>query len=96
LIQKFIERYKSLHATNNSITTGTNPRQASSKRRQNTDDTDTDESDNSDDGTVSSDPSKPWLGEWSSYIQTHEIVPEGMTMVKWWGVSSIPNWKSRF
>ena len=78
------------------MATGTNPRRALSKRRRNTDDTDSDESNNSDDGTVLSDPSKPWLGEWNSYTQTHEIVPEGMTIVMWWGVSIILDRNSHF
>jgi len=60
-----------------------------SKQRWNTDDTDSDDSDNSDDGIMSSDPSKPWLTEWNLYVQTHEIMPKGMTMVKWWGVCSV-------
>ncbi|PPQ82781.1 hypothetical protein CVT25_009276 [Psilocybe cyanescens] len=27
---------------------------------------------------ASSDPSKPWLGEWNLFLQTHKTVPEGM------------------
>ena len=47
------------------------------------------ESDESDDEGSTADPSKPWLGEWNLYVQTHEVIPEGMNMVNWWGVSSI-------
>lgn len=32
------------------------------------------------------DPSRPWLAEFNSYFRTHEIVPEGMSIVTWWGV----------
>ena len=38
------------------------------------------------DDHASSDPSKPWLKEWNLYLQTHEVVPEGMGIVEWWGV----------
>lgn len=37
----------------------------------------------------SDDPMKPWLYEWNTYLQTHEIVPEGTGLVRWWGVSDI-------
>ena len=35
---------------------------------------------------TAADPTKPWLNEWNTYIQTHEIIPEGMGIVRWWGV----------
>ena len=28
-----------------------------------------------------------WMDEWKSYINTREDVPEGMGIVRWWGVS---------
>ena len=32
------------------------------------------------------DPTKPWLAEFERYLMTHDIVPEGMLVVEWWGV----------
>jgi hypothetical protein len=49
----------------------------------NIDDTDS-ESDNG--GNEAVDPSRPWLDEWNTYFNTHEVVPEGMGIVRWWGV----------
>ena len=34
----------------------------------------------------SSDSSKPWMREFNQYIQVRDEVPEGMTLVQWWGV----------
>ena len=49
----------------------------------NIDDTDSE----SDDGSNKAvDPSRPWLDEWNMYFNTHEVVPEGMGIVRWWGV----------
>jgi hypothetical protein len=33
-----------------------------------------------------SDSSKPWMREFNQYIQVRDEVPEGMTLVQWWGV----------
>ena len=33
-----------------------------------------------------SDPTKPWLAEFKHYLMTHDVVPEGMLIVEWWGV----------
>ena len=46
-----------------------------------THDSDYDMSDND------SDPTKPWLAEFKRYLMTHDVVPEGMLIVEWWGVS---------
>ena len=32
------------------------------------------------------DSEKPWLAEFNHYLNTHDVLPEGMTVVKWWGV----------
>jgi hypothetical protein len=53
--------------------------------RRNIDDTDSE----SEMEVGSADPTKPWLHEWNTYIQTHEMIPEGMGIVRWWGVSSL-------
>ena len=31
-------------------------------------------------------PVSNWESEFNGYINTKEVVPEGMTMVEWWGV----------
>lgn len=31
--------------------------------------------------------SKPWLPEFQLYLATMDIIPDGMSLVKWWGVS---------
>src|SRR6266404_1794360 len=33
-------------------------------------------------------PSKTWMNEWKAYINTVEDVPEGMEVVRWWGISN--------
>jgi len=55
------------------------------KSRHNIDDTD------SEIEVAAVDPMKPWLDEWNTYIQTHEIIPEGMGLVRWWGVRIFSN-----
>ena len=50
--------------------------------------------DMSDDDDSAGNQTKPWLAEYQHYINTHDVVPEGMSLVEWWGVSlksSIPN-----
>ena len=32
------------------------------------------------------DSEKPWLSEFNCYLNTHDVLLEGMTIVKWWGV----------
>jgi hypothetical protein len=56
---------------------------AKKSRRRNNDDTDSE----TEEAVTVADPTKPWLIEWNMYIQTHEAIPEGMGMVRWWGVS---------
>ena len=52
--------------------------------RLNIDDTDSDSDENTD-GVI--DPNRLWLDEWNTYFNTHEVVPEGMGIIRWWGVS---------
>jgi len=56
---------------------------SSQRSRHNIDDTDSESEMEVD--TV--DPTKPYLHEWNTYLLTHEIIPEGMGLVRWWGVS---------
>jgi hypothetical protein len=37
----------------------------------------------------SSDPAKPWLKEFHYYLNSFDEIPEGMSIVQWWGVSCI-------
>jgi hypothetical protein len=42
------------------------------------------ESDNNSNNLI--DPNRPWLDKWNTYVNTNEVVPEGMGIVHWWGV----------
>ena len=46
-----------------------------------------DSSGSDDDTDTDTDPSQPWLAEFNMYFRTHEVVPEGMSVITWWGVS---------
>jgi hypothetical protein len=35
---------------------------------------------------ASIDPKKPWLKEFNYYLNTVDEIPNGLTVVKWWGV----------
>jgi hypothetical protein len=37
---------------------------------------------------ASVDPNKPWLKEFNHYLNTVDEIPDGLTVVKWWGVSA--------
>ena len=52
-------------------------------KRLNIDDTDSESNDNNNE---TSDPSRPWLDEWNSYLGIQEVIPEDMGVVRWWGV----------
>jgi hypothetical protein len=55
--------------------------------RQNMDDTDSDNS--SDEEPEVDDTAQPWLHEWALYTTTHEVVPENVGIVQWWGVRNL-------
>ena len=38
---------------------------------------------------VPDDPNRPWLRDFRAYLDTTEHVPDGWSMVKWWGVSTV-------
>jgi hypothetical protein len=44
------------------------------------------DSEMSDDNLEDNDPRKPWLSEFRRYLNTHDVIPDGTTVVKWWGV----------
>jgi len=29
---------------------------------------------------------RAWVGEWNTYLNSNEAIPEGMGIVDWWGV----------
>jgi hypothetical protein len=47
---------------------------------------DTDTEDDTDDGESAACPANAWMDEWKNYINTVEDVPDGMDLVRWWGV----------
>jgi hypothetical protein len=79
-----VQRHKDLHQHAAPVSTcvrkGASHRK---KNRLNIDDTNSETDDLSDEAL---DPNRPWLDEWNSYFNTHEVVPEGMGAVCWWGV----------
>jgi len=54
------------------------------KKSSNVDDTDSEADD--DDAATPQGTADPWLQEWTLYKTTHEVVPDGMGIVEWWGV----------
>lgn len=76
-----------LHKTGSgpSLTTSAPKKGSQARRRRRDHDNDSDSEGRVNDHP-SSDPSKPWLEEWNLYLQTHEVVPEGLGIVEWWGV----------
>lgn len=51
---------------------------------------DSSDDENSDDESSPSvgayDPAKPWLWEYNLYFNTTDEIPEGQSLVQWWGV----------
>ncbi|KAG6901222.1 hypothetical protein C0995_015084 [Termitomyces sp. Mi166 len=47
---------------------------------------DTDSEDSDSDIDNSNDPSQPWMDEFRWYLNTNDILPDGMTIVEWWGI----------
>ncbi len=89
-ISQFIEQYQKLHAHLQMASLSTHKSKTLSLNglhHQNVDDTDTEDDDDDDVFDNLVDPSRPWLEEWNLYLNTHDIVPEGMGIVCWWGVS---------
>ena len=41
------------------------------------------------DDEVSEDPTRPWKVEFDRYMDMHNLVPDRMSIVHWWGVCSI-------
>jgi hypothetical protein len=49
-----------------------------------------DESNGSDTDSGDVDPEMRWKTEFDRYVNTREAMPEGMSIVQWWGVSCFP------
>lgn len=32
---------------------------------------------------------QPWMEEWNDYVTTKDVLPEDMSIVRWWGVSFV-------
>ena len=84
---QFEERYKLLQSSSSN----SQPTQTSQPRKQSRmagliqRNLDTD-SENEDDDDEMLDPAKPWMGEFKRYLDTMDVVPENMSIVRWWGV----------
>jgi len=84
---QFEERYKRLQ----SCSSDSQPTQNSQPRKQSRmaglirRNLDTD-SENEDDTDEALDPAKPWMGEFKRYLDTVDVVPDNMNIVRWWGV----------
>ena len=46
-----------------------------------------DSEDDAEDCDATANSPNAWVDEWKAYINTNEDVPEGMGIVRWWGVS---------
>ena len=82
-LSQFIARFMKLR--NEKLTASAPKPKTTKKKQQNMDDTD---SEDSSDEEPEVDNAQPWLHEWTLYTTTHDIVPENVGIVRWWGVRS--------
>lgn len=90
---RFIQKYNDLRKHAATIFThDRKPSSSNNPRRLNIDDTDSESDEDSEDV----DPDRLWLNEWSAYLNSDEVVPEGMGTVHWWGIHGqrYPTWQS--
>ena len=89
IFAQFSERYEVLNNGDPSSTVGLAPLTRKhgriSRLVQRNLDTDSEDKDAISEGN--SDLSKPWAAEFERYINTHESIGEGTSIVQWWGVS---------
>jgi hypothetical protein len=86
MLCQFLERFQELQS--NLSTTPVQVRKAPPTRkssRPNIDDTDTEDDTDACEAAVS--PGDSGMVEWKSYLSTREDIPDGMSVVRWWGVS---------
>ena len=85
---KFIKRFEELSKKTQTQAIHVHKTRTSSKPgRQNVYDTDT-ETDDDDSEQVANVGSR-WIEEWKLYFSTHEVVPDGVGIARWWGVRTI-------
>jgi len=94
---RFLERFNALHQDHDPGTKPTHIRKGGKvhkSARRNLDDTDSEDDADDLEATVAS--PNAWMDEWRSYLNTNEDIPEGMSIVRWWGVngSRYPTWRS--
>jgi hypothetical protein len=82
---KFIKQFEELNKKSQPQATRICKTLSSSKRgRQNIDDTDTESDDDDCQQVVNTDNCR--IEEWKLYLNTHEVVPDGVGIARWWGV----------
>jgi hypothetical protein len=89
-MMQFEERYKRLHSSSSDSqpTQNSQPRTHSQMAGLIQRNLDTD-SENEDDADETLDPAKPWMGEFKRYLDTVDVVPDNMNIVRWWGVCQL-------
>ena len=84
ILVQFIERFNDQNNKPSPEPTNTRKAPSSSKPgHRNVDDTD---SESDEDCQQVVDATNSWMDEWKSYLNTHEVVPDNMGIVHWWGV----------
>jgi hypothetical protein len=87
---QFIERYELLHRT-----TPSSEQSRQTKKSQKVDGLirDNIETDSEYEGDDEEDPlsdlMKPWRGEFLRFLNAKDVIPEGVGIVQWWGVSGL-------
>jgi hypothetical protein len=84
-ISKFLERFNILQSNPTAKTSRICKIASMCKSAHpNIDNTDTE--DDTEDGESAACPANAWMDKWKNYINTVEDVPDGMDLVRWWGV----------
>lgn len=90
---QFEARYKKLQHASSIPCTTIAPRASGSKVHNLLQALDSSDDENSDDESSPSagayDPAKPWLREYNLYFNTTDEIPEGQSLVQWWGVGDL-------
>ena len=87
------ESYRKLQHASSVPRTTTAPRASGSKFHDLLHELDSSDDENSDNESGPSagahDPAKPWLREYNLYFNTTDEIPEGQSLVQWWGVGDL-------
>ncbi|KAG6914152.1 hypothetical protein DXG01_002077 [Tephrocybe rancida] len=94
ILKKFEERYRALHANDAQMSEPPCKKRKTAGTLLRVSDTDSDDSDDEED--TPNDPTKPWMTEFRRYLDTNDLVLEGMPVVEWWGIHAhrYPTWAS--